>query len=165
MQQIVDWVALAAGVSTALGLPIAIFAYIRAKRSEELAREYGTYDALDEKYHEYLMFCAEHPELNLYWTPVEEQPLSSEGRVRQRILFEVLTSLMERAYLMHLGQRQRMRADQWAGWDQYCSDWAARPRFRKLWAELGNQFDDGFTTYMNKKIKDVSPIEESVPGV
>lgn len=49
-----------------LGIPVGIYQYLRAKRKEQLDREYGTYNALDEKYLEFQKICFDHPELDVF---------------------------------------------------------------------------------------------------
>jgi hypothetical protein len=48
-------------IATILGIPIAIILFINEKRKERRDREYGTYNALDEKYLDYLKLCMENP--------------------------------------------------------------------------------------------------------
>ena len=49
-----------------LGAPLAYIQYLRTKRKEKRDREYGTYNALDEKYLEFQKLCLEHPYLNIF---------------------------------------------------------------------------------------------------
>ena len=60
-----------AHIAAILGIPLALFLFYDEKRKERRDREYGTYNALDDKYIAFLQLCIEHPELNLYSTPLE----------------------------------------------------------------------------------------------
>ena len=66
-----------ANIATLLGVPIAIWLFANEKRRERLDREYGTYDALDEKticscissrskWIDYIQLCLEYPDIDLY---------------------------------------------------------------------------------------------------
>ncbi|MCI0521881.1 MAG: hypothetical protein L0Z70_16675 [Chloroflexi bacterium] len=132
-----------------LGIPSAIFAYVREKRRERLEREYGTYNALDEKYIEYLRWVVEHPRLDLYYLPLEQPVvLTPEEKIQQYAMFETLVSLLERAFLMYRDQSNRIKQKQWAGWNDYMEDWCKRDNFRALWEILGVQFDGDFEKHM-----------------
>jgi hypothetical protein len=149
---------LLAHATTALGIPFALAAYLKATRRERLEQEYNAYNALDEKYVEYLQLCVQHPRLDLYYIPLDREGadggLSPEERIQQYALCEILISLLERAYLMYRDPSTPIARAQWEGsWNAYMRTWAKRDTFRRLWAELGNQFDDGFVNHMNAIIR------------
>ena len=56
-------------VVTLLGVPLAIFVYLKEQRHLRDEREYGTYDALDQKYIEVQQLCLDHAELDVFDTP------------------------------------------------------------------------------------------------
>ena len=147
---------LLAHAATALGIPFALVAYLKAKRRERREQEYNAYHALDEKYVEYLQLCIQHPRLDMYYIPVESSDviLSPEEKIQQYALCDILISLLERAYLMYRDQSTPIARSQWEGsWSAYMRTWAKRETFRRLWDELGNQFDDNFVNYMNATIR------------
>jgi hypothetical protein len=148
-------------LATILGIPIAILLYMNEKRKERLEREYGTYHALDEKYLEYLNLCIDNPDLDLYYLPLDKRPkLTSEQKIRQYAMFEILVSLMERAFLMYRDQTTRIKKAQWEGWSAYIRDWCGRENFRSLWSILGDQFDENFTNYVNARIQEASGVAD-----
>lgn len=147
-------------VATALGVPLAIAAYLRAKSRERREREYAAYHAIDEKYLDYLRMCVEHPQLDLYYLPLEQgADLSAEEKIQQHAMCEILIALLERAFLMYRDQATEIKRAQWEGWNAYMHDWARRPNFRALWPELGEQFDEDFFRHMSSII-----VEESRAG-
>ncbi|GJM40704.1 MAG: hypothetical protein DHS20C20_09860 [Ardenticatenaceae bacterium] len=144
-----------ANMATLLGVPIAIWLFAHEKRRERLDREYGTYDALDEKYLDYLKLCLEYPDLDVYdYTKSEiDQFLSKENQKIEKnelILFTILISIFERSFLMYKDQSTSLKKEQWAGWDEYMRDYAARGNFRLAWKILGTQFDTNFLQHMNQ---------------
>jgi hypothetical protein len=156
MTILLGFVEFLAQAATALGIPLALTAYIKAKREERREQEYNAYHALDEKYVEYLQLCIQHPKLDMYYIPVgsNEVALSPEEKIQQYALCEILISLLERAYLMYRDQSTTIARSQWEGsWNAYMRTWAKRELFRRLWAELGNQFDDDFVNHMNAIIR------------
>jgi len=141
-------------VATALGVPTAIGAYLTAKSRERREREYETYHALDEKYLDYLEMCIQNPRLDMYYFPLEQEVvLSPEEKIQQHAMCEILIALLERAFLMYRDQATEIKRAQWEGWNAYMHDWAKRANFRRLWSELGEQFDKDFVKYMNSIIE------------
>jgi hypothetical protein len=161
MQPTLEILQLLADFATFLGFPILIIVFINEKRKERREREYGTYNALDEKYIEFLKICMNNPELDLYDTPLEiVHELSPEQKIQQLALFDILVSLLERAFLMYKDQSDEVKKIQWAGWNEYMKDYAAHPVFRNLWHMRGIQFDSGFTEYMDGIIGAIRETEE-----
>ena len=140
-----------------IGIPIGIGLYVVNKRKERLEREYGTYDALDNKYIDYLRLCLANPDLDVADTPRRDMPgLSPEQQHRELVIFSILISIMERAYLMYEDKSGRVRRDQWAGWDAYIRDWSLRTNFTTVLPTLTQQFDGGFVKYLNSVLSSAS---------
>jgi hypothetical protein len=141
-------------LASIIGFPVAILVFWNEKQKENKAREYRTYDSIDEKYFTYLQLCIENPELDLYYLPLEKEvPLSPEQKIKQVALFEILASMMERAYLLYSDQSTHIKKSQWEGWDSYIQIWSKRDIFRRLWKLVGKDFDEDFYTYMDHVLK------------
>lgn len=147
-----------ANIATVLGVPIALFIFYWEKRKERLAREYATYDALDEKYISFLEGHLQWPELDVYDPSITMENWTTLSRVdkrRQQILYQILISIMERAYLMYHDKRDKIRKSQYEGWHAYMKAYAATPNFQYAWTELkmGEQFQSDFVYEMEDLIK------------
>ncbi len=138
-----------------LGIPIAIFLFYSEKKKERLDREYGTYNALDDKYIDYLIICLDNSDLDIYLSDENEKThLDDQQIVRQNSIFEILVCLFERAFLMYKGQSEKSRKKQWNGWNKYIEDWMNKESFRNAWVGyLDSQFDAEFIVYMNSVYK------------
>jgi hypothetical protein len=137
-----------------IGIPIGIGVYGINKRNERLEREYGTYDALDNKYIDYLKLCLANPDLDVADTPRRDMAeLSPEQRHRELVIFSILISIMERAYLMYKDKSSRIRRDQWTGWDAYIRDWSGRTNFTTVLPTLTQEFDGGFVKYLDSVMR------------
>jgi hypothetical protein len=157
-----------------LGLPAAIYQYRRSKRREEADREYGTYNALDEKYLQFQMLCFEYPHLDLFDVPdATPRELSAVEAKQELIAFTFLISVFERAYLMYHDQSNRVKAAQWTGWDEYIRCYCERQNFRSAWEVSGETFDRNFENYMEEIIRSsgfgkrrarTAAIEEAFPS-
>ena len=114
-------------VITLLGLPAAIYVYLREHSKERREREYGTYNALDDKYLDFLKLCLENADLNIYPQNLEiNVRLTPQQESKKLVLFEILISILERSYLMYRDQSSKIKQNQWIGWNEYMEDWMAR---------------------------------------
>lgn len=156
-----------ANLATALGVPVAIVLIWFDKRRERRDREYGTYDALDDKYRDFLALCIDHPQLDLFDVPLKNAKRQSlpatDGppevdlqSIRQMALFDILVSLLERSFLMYSDQSNTLKRQQWNGWVEYIDSYCQHPTFRSLWVTRGSQYDGRFLEFMNRRITTVS---------
>lgn len=137
-----------------LGLPLAYFQYRKQVKKERRDREYGTYNALDEKYLEFQKLCLDHSYLNIFDIPDnEERELNQKELKEELIMFTMLFSIFERAYLLYSDQNTNIKKKQWNGWDSYIRTYCERPNFLRAWAISGNTFDTDFEAYMSSIIK------------
>jgi hypothetical protein len=75
--------------------------------------------------------------------------LSDEQRERMHVIFDMLISLFERAYLLtyepKMGEKQRRR---WHSWEDYMREWCQRDDFRHRLPELLRGEDPDFSAYI-----------------
>jgi hypothetical protein len=155
-----DYLQLAAHAVTILGLPLAIYLFYQEKHKERLDREYGTYNALDDKYIHFLELCLEKPDLDVFGLTLEPSQGDDPGfkRRQEQLLFTILISMLERAFLMYRDQDTKVKECQYKGWVEYMEDYCKKDNFRRQWAELGLQFDSDFVGFMNKLIDKTRPL-------
>jgi len=138
-------------IVTLLGVPAALLVYIQQKSKERKEREYGTYNALDDKYLDFLKLCLENSELNFYpKNPELNVVLTNEQNSKKLLLFEILISILERAFLMYKDQSTKVKQEQWSGWNEYMRDWMERDDFYESWKILGSQWATDFVSHMDK---------------
>lgn len=65
METFAQYLEIATFIITILGVPFAIFMYLDEQKSQRAEREYGTYDALDDKYIELQQLCLQYPKLDI----------------------------------------------------------------------------------------------------
>lgn len=130
-----------------IGLPIAVYQYLRSKR-------YETYHALDEKYLDFLKLCLDNPQLDIF--DVRDKNTGDEKvqeRKREQIAFTMLFSIFERAHVMYRRKWKWFGNKQWAGWQTYIDDFCVRENFRAAWKISGDTFDPAFQTYMKGRME------------
>jgi len=135
-------------VVTVIGLPLAILVFIYEQRKERENEEEEVYQLLSDNYQEFLRVALANPDLKLF-SAFETTEKSEEQRERMVIIFNMLVSLFERAYLLLYEERmapQQLR--RWRSWEDYMREWCRRADFRACLADLLQGEDPGFVKYI-----------------
>ncbi len=137
-------------VVTVIGLPLAIAVFIFEQRKERNNEEEEVYQLLSDNYQGFLKIALENPDLRLFAS--EETPaLTTEQRERMFIIFSMLISLFERAYLLlyenNMTEKQSRR---WRSWEDYMGEWCNRADFRTALPVLLRGEDPEFADYIQK---------------
>ena len=135
---------------TVVGLPLAISVFIFEQRKERNNEEEEVYQLLSDNYQDFLKIALDHPDLRLFAS--EETPaLSEEQSERMFIIFSMLISLFERAYLLlyedNMKEKQLRR---WRSWEDYMGEWCNRADFRASLPALLRGEDPEFAEYIQK---------------
>ena len=109
---------------TIIGVPFAIYSYLREQKLQREEREYGTFDALDDKYIEIQQLCLQYPNLDVFDTPYNNPKTLSEAEQKQEeAIFLIRISIFERAFLMYQRENDKAKTCQWEGWDIEIKEW------------------------------------------
>lgn len=137
-------------VVTVVGLPLAIFTYWQQQRKERENEDEETYQLLSVAYADFLKLVMANPDLQLRSRRAAPQ-LSDEQRERRQVVFEMLISLFERAYLLayddEMTEKQRRR---WHSWDDYMREWCRRPDFCSMLPQLLEGEDADFARLIQR---------------
>jgi hypothetical protein len=137
-------------VVTVIGLPLAIFVFLFEQRKERENEEEEVYQLLSDNYQDFLKVALEHPDLRLFSTE-ETPPLTEEQKERLLIIFTMLTSLFERAYLLLFeDDMSAKQARRWNSWEDYIMEWCHKPHFRAQLPKLLLGEDPSFVRYIEK---------------
>ena len=145
-----DFWEIASYVVTALGLPMAIVFFAWEQRKEPDNEEEEAYLLLSNAYTDFLKVVLAHPDLHLRTNEPLEDP-TAEQRERMLVIFDMLISLFERAYLVayaeHMGEADRRR---WNSWDDYMREWCRREDFHNALPLLLTGEDPEFVSYIRR---------------
>jgi hypothetical protein len=135
-------------IVTTIGFPAAIVAFLYEQKKERDNEEEEVYQLLSDNYQDFLKIALDHSDLSLY--SAEHTPeLTKEQRERMLIIFSMLISLFERAYLLlyepRMSAQQRRR---WLSWEDYMREWCRRADFRTQLPELLEGEDPEFGSYI-----------------
>ena len=146
----VDFWYMMSSIVTVFGLPLAIFVFIYEQRKEREGAKESTYLMLSDAYAEFLRLVIANPDLRLRSQPSILNP-SEEQRERMLVIFDILVSLFERAYLLvyeeEMSARQLRR---WRSWEDYMREWCRRDDFCSVLPELLQGEDPEFADYIRK---------------
>jgi hypothetical protein len=141
-------------VVTVIGLPLAIFVFLFEQRKERENEEEEVYQLLSDNYQDFLKVALDNPDLGLFSDKVATPSLNEQQRERQRIIFDMLISLLERAYLLlHEEDMSPKQARRWHSWEDYMREWCHRPDFRAALPQLLHGEDPSFVRYLEELMK------------
>lgn len=137
-------------VVTVIGLPLAIGVFLYEQRRERENEEEEVYQLLSDNYQDFLKVALDNPDLKLFSAGATES-LSDEQRERQFIIFNMLISLFERAYLLlYEDDMKPKQARRWHSWEDYMLEWCRRPDFRASLPRLLHGEDPSFVRYVER---------------
>ncbi|MCU0791486.1 MAG: hypothetical protein MUE42_01225 [Opitutaceae bacterium] len=142
---------------TVIGLPFGIYVYLRDQRKERKNEEEEVYVRLTDQYAEFLGVVLKNADLQLTTRTTPSAPLTPEQEERRQVLFDILVSLFERAYiLVYEDDMDKDEARLWASWHDYMCEWCRRPDFRAALPTLLRGEDPDFAAYIMRVAEDVA---------
>ena len=88
-------------IVTILGLPVFIVQYYRNSRRENIARTEKIYESVDTAFVDFNKLIVNYPHLNVTWYDVAPRTLSDDESTQRYIIFDLLTNMFERAFLIY----------------------------------------------------------------
>ena len=138
-------------IVTVIGLPLAILVFIIDQRKERQNEEEEIYQRLSDEYANFCKLLLENADLRLMSPENQINQFTDEQKERKRIIFEILISLFERAFILvyedHMSPQTRRL---WSSWEDYIRFWARRSDFRGSLDDLLNGEDPEFVSYVRK---------------
>jgi len=141
---------LASYAVTVVALPFAVWVFLIEQRKERENEEQEAYQHLSDAYNDFLKVVLANADLQLRSAPALPDP-TPEQNERMRVIFDMLISLFERAYLV--AHKDRMSATErrrWNSWDDYMREWSRRDDFFNALPQLLRGEDPAFQTYIKR---------------
>src|SRR5688572_22459022 len=138
-------------VVTVIGLPFALLVFIYEQRKERRNEDEEIFQRLSDEYREFLKLVLDNADLQLLRRGGAPPVLTPEQQERRFVIFGILISLFERAYLLvyeHDLDKQARRL--WRSWEDYMREWVRRADFRAALPELLQGEDEEFTDYIKQ---------------
>ena len=152
MDTLAQYLEIATFIITIFGVPVGLLIYLKEQRLQREEREYGTYDALDDKYIEIQQLCLDYPHLDIFDTPFEQpKKLTEEQAKQEEAILLIRVALFERAFLMYQREAKKAKMNQWEGWKIEIFEWLERDNFKAMWEEHKQYYDKTFVDYFDRK--------------
>lgn len=146
---LMSWLEGLSYVVTIVGLPLAIVVFLYERRQERENEEEALYLRLSDGYNDFLRLALDHADLQLFGEYQPDADLKPEQVERKRLMFAILVSLFERAYISLYDESMDRHATRlWQSWQDYMGDWCKRPDFRAALPELLEGEDDAFSHHI-----------------
>lgn len=146
---------LASWVVTVIGLPLAIAVFFIEQRKERENEDEEVYTLLSDNYQDFLKTALQNPDLRLFSDA--SVPLGEEQKERQFIIFSMLISLFESAYLLlYDDDMSEKQARRWNSWEDYIGEWCRRPDFRAMLPKLLRGEDPSFVLYVQRLAESIT---------
>jgi len=137
-------------VVTVIGLPLAIVIFFFEQRRERRNEEDEVYQLLSNSYNDFLRVVIDNPDLRLR-SQAATPDLTAEQQERMLGIFDMLISLLERAYLTaydaDMNEAQRRR---WNSWEDFMREWVQRDDFYYRLPVLLKGEDPEFAAYLRR---------------
>jgi len=160
-----DLLEMASQAVTVIGLPFAFWVFWVEQRKERENEEEEAYQLLSNAYNDFPRVVLAHPDLQLRSAPALVDP-TPEQRERMLVIFDMLVSLFERAYLIayksEMNQAERRR---WNSWDDFMREWCRREDFRQALPQLLRGEDPAFVAYIGRLAEQETPDQHLAPTV
>jgi hypothetical protein len=141
---------IASYVVTVIGLPLAIGLFLFEQRKERRNEEAEVYQLLSDAYNDFLKVVIDNPDLRLRSNTVPPDR-SPEQQERMLAIFDMLISLLERAYLTAwtpaMTPEQKRR---WNSWEDFMREWIRRDDFFYRLPELLHGEGPDFAAYLRQ---------------
>ncbi len=141
---------LASFIVTVVALPFAIIFFALEQRKERDNEEEAAYQLLSDAYNDFLKVVLANPDLHLRTNEPLVNP-TIEQNERMLVIFDMLMSLFERAYLVAYKPRMtEVESRRWNSWDDYMREWCHREDFHNALPLLLRGEDPEFQTYLRR---------------
>lgn len=145
-----DLMELASYAVTVIGLPFAIAVFFIEQRKERENEEEEAYQHLSDAYNDFLKIVLGHADLQLRTNAALPNP-TPEQNERMLVIFDMLISLFERAYLVAYKEEMTPTEQRrWNSWDDYMREWCRRDDFFNALPLLLRGEDPAFQSYIKR---------------
>ena len=152
---------LASYVVTVVALPFAVWVFLAEQRKERENEEEEAYQHLSDAYNDFLKVVLTNADLQLRSAPALPDP-SAEQNERMRVIFDMLVSLFERAYLVaYKDEMTAAERRRWNSWDDYMREWSRREDFFNALPQLLRGEDPAFQTYIKRVAQEERTLQSS----
>ena len=136
-------------IVTILGFPTAVLVFVYEQRKRLSTETDELHRRLSEEYDNFLKLVLEHADLLLFRRERSADEFSEEQLERRDLVFRMLVSLFEKAFIILHDDRMDAEARRrWNSWEDDMTEWCRREDFRALLPSLLEGEDDAFSRHI-----------------
>ena len=136
-------------VVTILGFPAAIFVFVYELRRSNVNEENEIHRELSAEYDSFLKLVLDNSDLLLLRPSPTPPALSAEQEERRDIIYRMLVSLFEKAYIILYDDKLSGDAKRrWLSWEDDMREWCRRDEFRSALPAMLEGEDDAFSRHI-----------------
>jgi len=151
----VEYWEIASYVVTVIGLPLAIVVFLFQQSRERRNEEDEVYQLLSDAYNDFLRVAIDNPDLHLR-SDTATVDLTAEQQERMLLIFDMLISLLERAFLTaHSDSMTPAQRRRWNSWEDFMREWLQRDAFFYRLPHLLKGEDPEFAAYFQRLAHEV----------
>lgn len=156
---------LASYVVTVFGFPFALAVFMLEQKKERENEDDEIYQKLSDEYAEFSILLLKNADLHLVTKYIPDSELTDDQRERKSIIFEILVSLFERAFILVYEEKMDARTKRhWSSWEDYIQFWLKRPDFCRALESILVGEDPDFQRYMRSLMQQEQNRELSTSG-
>ena len=133
---------------TIFGGAAALAGYLYDNHKDREAKQEEIDQQLKESYYEIFKLLIENPHLHSHDNELE----SAQDRGSQLLIYEMLVSHFETAYMRLAHDKGRVEREMWASWEDAIHEWIVRPNFLNALPKLLKGENPAFAEYMRAKV-------------
>jgi hypothetical protein len=142
-----------------VGIPVGLLEALRKQRQRLDIEEQKVYTEVNDKYIDFLKLALEYPHLHVSdFSPADAGTgLPPEQQIQQFIMYDMLTSIFERAFLLY-DVDKGAKSDEWPGWDRWIENYVKKLSYQaymRKHIQENNCFGDAFQAYLLRKLATV----------
>lgn len=140
-------------VVTVVALPFAVWVFFVEQRKERENEEEEAYQHLSDAYNDFLKIVLDNADLQLRTNAALPNP-TPEQNERMLVIFDMLMSLFERAYLTAWGENMNpAQQRRWNVWEDFMREWIRRDDFHLRIEALLVGEDPDFQAYFRELVR------------
>lgn len=150
-------------IVVAFSAMVAVLTYIRDTARQDRAAQLQVFREADESYvllHR-IMLEQRDLQVSIYNTEVNLSAIPHDQRVRSYIFFDILTSTLERVYILFQDAPAAVKQSQWPGWETYIKLVCRSPLYQEWWFREEYGYDIGFSRYLALHMEEAKSMRES----
>lgn len=140
---------------TILGFPAALFVIVREERLRRANEVSELHRSLSQEYDGFLRMVMDNADLLLMSQSRLPEPISQEQYERIEIIYRMLLSLFEKAFIiLHSEKMDTAAQRRWSSWEDDIISWFQRDHFRQLLPRILDGEDPQFQAYILRLARD-----------